>query len=882
MVRFWRYFAIIFPLIFGGARLVSAASSETRAFRAASKNFQLGFWDLAEKNFAAFVTNFPDSTLVPEANLYRGEAAITNGNFREGIEILSTNEIHAGKWADKYADWMAWAYLASSNYPAAAETYGRLVEHFPESSNRLEACVGQATALSRLGQWSRVSDLLGKRDSIFRQLASGRTNDLVVAGYLLLGEAELAQNDFTGAHDALELLTKQHLKSDAAWRRWYLQCRLEIAEGKTEQASSSTTNLIALADLTKDPELQAETVDLQAEIMEHLGKWDDAISLYRKNTSTNAPVEQQRDALLKIAQISLAQGKAADAVKTLGDFWNQYPKSAAADMALLALGEVQLKRNLTGAETNRAEFLKSALDHFDTLLNTFTNSPLTGKALLDKGWCLWEQQKYSESEPAFRGAAERLSVSTDQAVARFKWGDAQFMQRNFSGALTNYHFVIANYASDPEVKTRFLEQALYQTCRAALEANNISAATNAVLKILNWYPNGFAGDRCLLLLGETVSHQGDSARARDIFSRIETAFPITNSLMPEVRLAIARSYEQQNNWTAAITNYQSWISDYTNNNLLPRAEFSRAWDTAMAGQETNALVLFTNFVARFETNDLAPQAQWWIGDYYFRQGDASGFYNAESSYQNLFTKWPSSPLACEARMMAGRSAVARLSYKDAIDYFTGLVANTNCPHDVRIQARFATGDTFMSRTDSAPTNKMSDVKEALSWFESIAKLFPTNASAPIALGRMGDCYKELAALDDAKAEENYAKAADLYQQVIASPIAGVSARSQAKVGLGIIAEKRADKKNDPALLEQALANYLAVFSREDGLRDGETPDLFWVREAGLKAARVAEQLKKWKPARDIYKELRDSFPALGTTLDAKILNAEKQLNTASK
>ena len=69
--------------------------------------------------------------------------------------------------------------------------------------------------------------------------------------------------------------------------------------------------------------------------------------------------------------------------------------------------------------------------------------------------------------------------------------------------------------------------------------------------------------------------------------------------------------------------------------------------------------------------------------------------NAEKNYQLLFQNWPASKLAYPARMMAGRAAIGRLGYSDAIRYFISLTTDTNCPPDLDAQALFAYGGAEM-------------------------------------------------------------------------------------------------------------------------------------------------------------------------------------------
>ena len=86
-----------------------------------------------------------------------------------------------------------------------------------------------------------------------------------------------------------------------------------------------------------------------------------------------------------------------------------------------------------------------------------------------------------------------------------------------------------------------------------------------------------------------------------LFEKFEELYP-TSPLRPEVELALARTYEQENNWPAAIGIYDRWVERYTNDaRLLPQVEYARAWANFQAGHETNAFQLFTNFIAQFPT-----------------------------------------------------------------------------------------------------------------------------------------------------------------------------------------------------------------------------------------------------------------------------------------
>jgi TolA-binding protein len=516
---------------------------------------------------------------------------------------------------------------------------------------------------------------------------------------------------------------------------------------------------------------------------------------------------------------------------------SQFTNSPALDATLLTLGELRLKHfTKQPAATNE---LAGALARFNELIGTFTNSPLLGKAYLDRGWCGWlaaksaeasgdvitAAQNYTNSYEDFKTAAQKIAAlneppSEDLLVAWFKMGDVQFVQQDFTDALENYRAVLDSLKLFPEASATLGDVALYQGLRASVKLNDMADATNMLAQLLEKFPASPLAQGGALLVAESQTDLTQPANARALLEDFEMTFT-NSSLRPQAELAIARTYEREQNWAAAMTNYENWLKSYPTNDLRPQAGYSLAQADFHAGNETNAFGRFTNFVAQFPANELAPLAQWWVADHFFRAGD---YVNAERNYKSVFEKWPASSLACQARMMAGRAAVARLGYSDAIrDYFSKLEQDTNCLLELRVQATFAHGDALM-RSDSTDTNNpLANFGLATNEFFQIVQLYPTNELGLLALFYIGECNVQLT---------NYDAATNAYALVFNSPFASLSARSQAQIEFGITLEKKAALQNGAdqnSLLKQALDNYRDVF---DTYLDNE-PNHFWIEKAGL-------------------------------------------------
>jgi len=876
-----RWFLVLFTLILGGGQLLAATTREDRAYAAAIGAFQDGMWNRAEAEFARFTLKYPDSDRVAEAVLLQAEAGFKQGKFPEIITLLSLRKAGAGDLADQYVYWMGEAQFQARDLPAAAETFVSLTRDFPSSSLRLRAVVEAAAARKQLGEWPQLSALLEPTNSVFqRAVQRDPANELVARGNLLLAQAKFAQVDFSGAAAILDSLSAQALPPELDWQRAYLLYQAKLAAGDTNAALAATTNLVQIARAEKDDALQAEGVVLRARVLEQLGQTNAAVAAYAEILTLNAPVERARQAILKMAELAIDQGQFPDARQSLEKYLAQFPGSAATDVALLTLGDLQLKDYIAQlAATNHlpeaTNHLPEAQARFDQFLRTCPNSPLAGKAYLNRGWCLWLAGKTNASETldAFQSATNLPPA--DLAEARFKMGDVLFAQRDFTNALNNYRRVVEDFTNFPAVMQALCDRALYQMVRANLELTNLDGANSAMDQLLKLYPASSLADSSILLVGEGLADARKHADARAQFQKFEELFP-NSPLRPQVELAIARTYEQEQNWPAAIGQYESWRGDFPTNRDRPQADYALAWANYQAGSETNAFRLFTNFVGLFPTNELAPLAQLWVADYYFRLG-GTNYMDAERNYKMLYqnTNWQGSPLvytnlAYQARMMAGRAAMGLPSYKDAIDHFTSLTGDTNCPPDLNAQALFEYGNVLMLEDSPDTNNPLANFQLATNVFSQICERYPTNelnAQAWIAIGK---CDLQLT---------NYDGATNAFARAFNSLYADIATRSQAQVGFGLTLEKKADLAagGDQARLRQlALDSYLDVLYAANR-RDGEKAADFWVKKAGWSALPLVEALGVGDPDK-FFTHLEELFPQLKDSLEkrkAVMLSAKK-------
>src|SRR5438034_5685462 len=311
----WRGCVILAVMLLQiGLKSVAAAPpDEQRAFESAVKNLSAGFYEPAEKDFREFTQTYTNSAHVPEAILLQAQALVKQTNYSAAIDLLTLRQSIAGTNADQYLFWVAEAHFEKGEYAVAADSFAKLIKDFPASPRRLEAAIREAAARAQLDQWPGVLALLRQTNGVFQSSRTNAGDKYVIQGYLLLSEAELAQQDTGAAERALQPLAKLQLPPGPGWQWNYLLGRIKLAQGKTEAALGNVTNMLAQATEPGRLSLRADTAAFQAGILERLGRVAEAIAAYTNNLVSAVPPERQRQALLKITELSLARNEIGDA-----------------------------------------------------------------------------------------------------------------------------------------------------------------------------------------------------------------------------------------------------------------------------------------------------------------------------------------------------------------------------------------------------------------------------------------------------------------------------------------------------------------------------------------------------------------------------------------
>ena len=352
------------------------------------------------RGFPTFARRSRPRRGLAEAILLQAEARLELTNYAGAIELLSAHQGAAGTNADEYLFWLAEAHARKGDYRAAerwvCETGQRVPRLVPLPGGGPRGGVGArgAGAHGAVRMAARDRACCSRRTGCSRQrCARMPRSDLVPRGCLLLSEAQLATKDYPGAEATLQPLAKRLLGPKRAWQWQYSAVPHSTGGGADECGVARARRiLLALAVNAGQTNLQADSAEFQASLLERLGRTDEALTAYQKNLAEGVPAERQRTALLKTTALSLAQTNIPQAMKTLEKFLGQYPKAAAADLALLTLGELRLRQHESGADTN-------------LVVITATNAPAATNGLQLAAASIHRADEAVPAEPVIRQGA---------------------------------------------------------------------------------------------------------------------------------------------------------------------------------------------------------------------------------------------------------------------------------------------------------------------------------------------------------------------------------------------------------------------------------------------------------------------------------------------
>jgi len=792
-----------------------------------------GFYPAAITRFEAYIKNTASVRRKAYGHLFLFQAYYNQGEYERILNLLSENwEMFRGtRYFGAAFYWQARAKHATGNYTDAIHTLRNFDVEFPGDEF-------QPYALRLYGQALRDAGRLEEAETqfaAFEQRYPGRPeipeNLLDRAGLLIkLGRSEQAS-------DVLKKLTDDFPNNLAAHRARLLLARSALDNQRQEEATRWIADLVDDARVPR--EIRAESWFLSARIRVDQGNPTNALDALEKGeiltTNTGRRVEARIDRAILLMELD----RLDEAMVIMNNTVVTLAATPQASRALLELADL-----LRGQQ--QYEKAEAAYQRY---LESFSDSTRVHDALHNKGWCLWQLNRFPEAATTFEKAYAALSKDPDTADLRrqtqreealAKAADSYFMSGQFRPAASCYEKAATEF---PESKSRL--PWIYQAGESYARLGDFTNAVRSFMVVAgdSSVNEGLAAS-AWMRLGRFYEDQRRFEPALEAYSAIIQRFPEGRDAASAWLARGILRYRLADYEAARADFEKTMTSAGAATDEHQQAYMMRAWCAYQLGNTSAALAMIDEFLLEFPASTMRPQALFWIAEHQFNVRELRA---AESNFFALAKAHPKSNLAAPALYWAGRAALEQKLFRRALDEYLALFIRNYPAHSLVPEVRFWQGDAL---------TELGDFAGAVLAFEQITTRFPEHPLAIRAWGRIGDCQFTIGT------DEQYARAVETFRSMLVHPAVSKDLALQAEYKLARTYERL--KRN-----EEASRHYLnVVYAWLAASEEGQPVDEIWFVRSAFGAASLKEAAGDLDGAVAIY--TRVAFSGTGAAGDAKI------------
>ncbi len=780
--------------------------------------FEDGFYPLAEEKFRAYIGESFFRNNKARGSVMLARTLLAQAKAEDAVRWLEEHRA----WADgeevggAYTYWMARAQYEVGRYRAVTATLHQFSQTYAKDTHQAKVYRLRTDALVKLGMRDEAYQALAGFESLFPQAAELPENWLDWARLLVEdGRPEEAEQ-------LLRKILDQYPVGQAAHSARLWLGRLLMDRHRYEEA-------LGLLDALARP--PGARPDLRAQAWYALGRMAEqqtnltaALEAYGQGEGAAEDPGLRLENRISRARLHARLGQPDQAVLLLEDAVKALPKHARVGDAQLELADVLL------GQGDHAR----ALVAYQNYLEAFADEPGQARALMGKGWALWNLGRFAEAAGVFEKAFAAQPEPGSKELALIKAADAYFANGQYKLAEEAYQRVLTAFPSSGRAA-----QVLYQAAECAVKLREVEKARAVLQQVRERYPADPLAARAALRLAALSGEEGRWEEAVNLYHQF-LQNPADTNLLAEALLYSGVALYRGGRFVEAEARFEKVRTEYPGTPWAEQAFYLRGWALHLMGETRRALQVARDFLRLYPKSIWAPDVLFWLGE---QQFNAAQYPEAEASFREVVARFPASLQADNALYWAGRSAAAQTEYRRAITSFNELIRTyTNSP--LIAEARFAQGDAL---------SELGEFSGAILAFEDIVRNYPSSPLVDRARGRRGDCQFTLGA----DRPERYQEALASYREILDSALASPSLKLQAEFKTGRCYEKMGRRS-------EAFTYYMNVVYGWLGLRDrGQYADPVWFARAAFAAAALKEADQQWAEAIRIYERVQASGIAAG-------------------
>ncbi len=712
----------------------------------------LGDYTAAASVLQRMLTQYPQSPLVPKAQLGQGYALYKLKRYGEAESTLAPLLGHAALKVDAHY-WTGLSQRGRGDWPAAAKTFSAGAQL--DANHKLLAAVACQAGDALLHE----HQLGTAREAFARSLSAAPQGPWADDAQWGLVRVAAEEGQHAQVVELCEAFARQFPDSALRPDVELAAAAALVAQGRHE-AAVKRLEAIAQGQLGKAKPSDGQLADARR-VLTHcytqLGRLDDAQQTLAKTDAPSTPDAANAAARYQVAEAAYAAGK-----------WEQ----AGALFAPLAQleGNAEIKRRaLAGLAWShfKQNQWAEAREPFERLLAEFPDSPAAPEASLALGRALEHLDKPAEALASYERAAGPKASANTQAEALWNSGRLHEQLGQTQGAIAAYRRLLNEHSDFAQLDAAiFRLAALLRSADQPQEADELLARLqrdfpqsvylgDALLRRAEQALNAHLPEEAEQLLGQFDYEHAHDANwqhatylagraafdrsqwnvAEEAWERLCTKFPVCPQAAQAAYLRAEAAY-RRGDFAAAAQRLAELEQrdDFANQSWAPAALLRRAQAFAQQKQWDEARETAQGLLARFPQYEQAYEAQYLIGRACMAQAE---FDRARESYRQVLTmgKAQGTQTAALAQWMLGESYFHQENYEAALAEYAQL--DERHPH-----AKLQAAGLLQSAKCQELLNRW---PQAVECYERLLKDHPTNEAAAEATSRLSAAKAALAA-----------------------------------------------------------------------------------------------------------------------------------------
>lgn len=406
------------------------------------------------------------SLYIAEARLKRGITLVQNHRSAEAIQsLLSYTGLDlSNKQKDEAFFWLGEAYYRSDLLNNAIDSYGKVVDNFPNSPRREESLYGLGWSYFRLKNFSRSSQVF---DKLIAEFPKSKFSVEVLARQ---GDGYYLNKNYSAAAESYRRAAQMAPKTEEGQYAAYQLSHALYRSGRYEQAITSLLDFVR-----------------------------------RYSESPYSP-----NALYLIGWIRFQQGRYNEAIHDFEFLMQAYSQSGLVPRAHYAIGDAYYNM----------EMYEQAIQAYRVVIQNFPSSDLAPEAVKSVQYAY---MALGQDEMAYAVADSFITTNPESPFAeefRYKKAEMFFTGRNYKDAVTEYQKFLENHPGSPKNP-----EVMYWMAKSYANINENEKALQAFKGIEEEYPQSEYAPMSYLERGLLYKKTTEIQKADSLFQIVQNKFP---------------------------------------------------------------------------------------------------------------------------------------------------------------------------------------------------------------------------------------------------------------------------------------------------------------------------------------------------------------------